>query len=321
MKHYLSINDIPDMYQALKEMQDIKNDLYAFAKAGTHKTLGLLFFNSSLRTRLSTEKAAIQLGMNVQILNVNSDSWQLEFTDGRVMDGTKAEHVREAAGVLSQYCDVLGIRAFPGLIDKSKDEAEEVLSAFVAFATVPIVNLESSTAHPLQGLTDAFTIRELTKEIETQGKTPKVVLTWAPHPKALPHAVANSFIKTMKRLDVNLTITHPEGYDLNPEIVKGIPIDYTQESAFSDADIIYVKNWSSYQTYGKILSKDPNWMITKEKMVHTNTAKVMHCLPVRRNVVIKDTVLDSSTSAVIQQAGNRTIAAQWVLKKLLDYGS
>ncbi len=321
MKHYLSINDIPDMYQALKEMQDVKNDLYAFAKAGTHKTLGLLFFNSSLRTRMSTEKAAIQLGMNVQILNINSDSWQLEFTDGRIMDGTKAEHIKEAAGVLSQYCDVLGIRAFPGLIDKSKDETEEVLSAFVAYATVPIINLESSTAHPLQGLTDAFTIGELTKEIRAQGKTPKVVLTWAPHPKALPHAVANSFIQTMKRLDVNLTITHPEGYDLNPEIVKDIPIDYNQNSAFSDADIIYVKNWSSYQTYGKILSKDPNWMITQEKISHTNNAKVMHCLPVRRNVVIDDAVLDSSASAVIQQAGNRTIAAQWVLKKILDYGS
>lgn len=318
MKNYISINDIPNLEMAIKEALYMKEYPYAFAKAGKQKTLGLLFFNSSLRTRLSTEKAAKNLGMETMTLNVNSDSWQLEFEDGTVMDGTKAEHIKEAAQVLSQYCDVLAVRAFPGLVDKSQDELEVVLSAFMQYGSVPVVNLESSTAHPLQGFTDAITIYELTESLRAGNKKPNVVLTWAPHPKALPHAVANSFVQTMQKANVNFTITNPEGYDLNPEIRGEVPVIHNQKEAFANADIIYVKNWSSYEDYGKVQSQDSNWMINAEKLKGTNQAKVMHCLPVRRNVVIADDVLDTESSAVIQQAGNRTWAAQWVLKDILD---
>jgi len=318
MKNYLSIHDIPDLDLGIKEALELKALPYAFAKAGKGKTLGMLFFNSSLRTRLSTEKAAKNLGMEVLTLNVNSDSWGLEFEDGTVMDGTKAEHIKEAAAVLSQYCDLLAVRAFPGLVDKEEDAAEVVLTALKNYARVPIVNLESSTAHPLQGFTDAITIHELTQELRAEGRKPNVVISWAPHPKALPHAVANSLIHTMQRTDVNLTITNPVGYDLNPAITKTNTVFHEQEKAFESADIIYVKSWSSYEQYGTVLSQDESWQITSDKLAVTNKAKVLHCLPVRRNVVIADAVLDSSSSAVIQQAGNRTWAAQWVLKKLLE---
>lgn len=320
MKNYLSITDIPDLSLAIQQALELKKSPYAYVQAGKEKTIGLLFFNSSLRTRLSTEKAARNLGMEVMTLNVNSDSWGLEFEDGVVMDGTKAEHIKEAAAVLSQYCDILAVRAFPGLVDKQLDEAEIVLSAFKKYAGIPIVNLESSTAHPLQGFTDAITIHELTKQIKAEGRKPNVVLSWAPHPKALPHAVANSFVKTMQRADVNLTITNPKGYDLNSEITKSTEVVNDQEIAFAKADIIYTKNWSSYKDYGKVISQDSDWTITQEKLKVTNNAKVMHCLPVRRNVVIADDVLDGAASAVIQQAGNRTWAAQWVLKQLLKNG-
>lgn len=308
------------MDHAIQQALYMKEFPYAFAKAGAQKTIGLLFFNSSLRTRLSTEKAAKNLGMEVMTLNVNSDSWQLEFEDGTVMNGTKAEHIKEAAQVLSQYCDILAVRAFPSLEYKSIDEAEIVINAFARYATVPIVNLESSTAHPLQGFTDAITLYELTKRCRKQGRKPNIVLTWAPHPKPLPHAVANSFVKTMQRLDVNFTVTNPEGYNLNSDILKETTVTHNQNDAFTKADIVYVKNWSSYSEYGKVLSQDIGWTITAEKLNVTNNAKVMHCLPVRRNVVITDDVLDSEASAVIQQAGNRTCAAQWVLKKLLENG-
>lgn len=325
MKNYLSIHDIPDLNMAIKEALYMKEFPHAFAKAGVQKTIGLLFFNSSLRTRLSTEKAARNLGMEVISLNVNSDSWQLEFEDGTVMDGTNAEHIKEAAQVLSEYCDVLGVRAFPGLIDRALDESEQVMTAFTAYATVPIINLESSTAHPLQGFTDAITLFEITEACRLENRKPNVVLTWAPHTKALPHAVANSFVHTMQRLDVNFTIANPKGYDLNPEIRMETPVIHDQKEAFArpslaskkGADIIYVKNWSSYETYGKVLSQDKNWTITADRLKNTNNAIVMHCLPVRRNVVIADDVLDSALSAVIQQAGNRTWAAQWVLKNIL----
>jgi len=318
MKHYLSIHDIPDINMAIKEALYMKEYPYAFAKAGKHKTLGLLFFNSSLRTRLSTEKAAKNLGMETMTLNVNSDSWQLEFEDGTVMDASKAEHIKEAAQVLAQYCDILAVRAFPGLKNKIEDELEVIMSAFVKNAGIPIVNLESSTAHPLQGFTDAMTIHELTERCRLEHRKPKVVLTWAPHPNPLPHAVANTFVQTMQRAAVEFVITNPKGYDLSPEIIKETPVTHNQEKALKDADIVYVKNWSSYETYGKVLNKDSDWMITPEALVKTNDAKVMHCLPVRRNVVIADGVLDSRSSAVIQQAGNRTWAAQWVLKRILD---
>jgi len=320
MKNYLSIHDIPDLNMAIKEALYMKEFPYAFAKVGKRKTIGLLFFNSSLRTRLSTEKAAKNLGMEVMTLNVNSDSWQLEFEDGTVMDANKAEHIKEAAQVLSQYCDILAVRAFPSLVDKTKDELEIVLSAFEQYASVPIVNLESSTAHPLQGFTDAITIYELTEKCRVENRKPNVVLTWAPHPKALPHAVANSFVQTMQRLDVNFTITNPLGYDLNPEVRNETKVTHNQKEAFAKADIIYVKNWSSYEDYGQVKTQDKDWMITSEKLQHTNGAKVLHCLPVRRNVVIADGVLDSAASAVIQQAGNRTWAAQWVLKNILNDG-
>lgn len=320
MKHYLSIHDIPDLNMAIKEALYMKEFPHAFTKAGKRKTIGLLFFNSSLRTRLSTEKAAKNLGMDVMVLNVNSDSWQLEFEDGAVMNVDKAEHIKEAAQVLSQYCDILAVRAFPSLKDKTKDEQEVVISAFVEYAGIPIVNLESSTAHPLQGFTDAITIEEITERCRVENRKPNVVLTWAPHPKALPHAVANSFVQTMLRADVNFKITNPEGYDLNPEIRKETPVFHNQNEAFQNADIIYVKNWSSYSDYGQVLTTDTDWMVTAQKLKQTNEARVMHCLPVRRNVVIADDILDSPSSVVIQQAGNRTWAAQWVLKNILKNG-
>lgn len=309
MKNYTNINDIKNVSETIQEAIQLKQNPFQFSDLGQHKTLVMLFFNSSLRTRLSTEKAAKNLGMEVMILNVN-DAWNLEYEDGSVMDLNTAEHVKEAAQVISQYADIIAIRAFPSLTDKQKDESEHVLNSFKKYASVPIVNMESATAHPLQALTDAITIEEL----KTKSR-PKVVLSWVPHPKALPQAVANSFTTMMQELDVDFSITHPEGYELSAEITKGTPINYDQETALKDADFMYVKNWSSYNDYGKILSQDPNWMMTKEKL---GDAKFMHCLPVRRNVVVEDAVLDSSQSAVIQQANNRTFAAQIVLKKILD---
>lgn len=321
MKHFLDINHLHNMEEALAEMKVIKANPFSFSHLGRFKTLGMLFFNASLRTRLSTEKAAKNLGMEVLTLNVNSDSWQLEFIDSTVMDTTKAEHIKEAAAVLSQYCDVLAIRAFPSLENREEDEKEYILKAFTSYASVPIINLESSTRHPLQGLTDVFTIHEITERLRKQGKKPNVVLTWAPHPKALPQAVANSFIETLQEADVQLVITHPKGYELDAKVVKNTKVTYNQDEAFKDADIVYVKNWSSYTDYGKVLPQDKNWLLNTQKLEGTNNAAVMHCLPVRRNVVIADDVLDSKASKVIQQAGNRTYAAQYVLKKILENGN
>lgn len=309
MKNYTNIKDISNLSETIKEAILLKMNPFEFSELGKHKTLVMLFFNSSLRTRLSTEKAAKNLGMDVMILNVN-DAWNLEFEDGTVMNMNTSEHIKEAAQVISQYADVIAVRAFPTLKDKTKDESEFILNSFKKYASVPIVNMESATAHPLQALTDAITISELTEK-----KTPKVVLSWAPHPKALPQAVANSFVEMMQNLDVDLKITHPEGYELSDEITKNTTINHNQEEALKDADFVYVKNWSSYNDYGKILSKDENWMMTKAKL---GNAKFMHCLPVRRNVVVEDAVLDSSQSVVIQQANNRTYAAQVVLKKILE---
>jgi N-succinyl-L-ornithine transcarbamylase len=309
MKKYTNINDIQSVSEIITDAISLKSHPYQFKSLGENKTLVMLFFNSSLRTRLSTEKAAKNLGMDVMILNVN-DAWNLEYEDGSIMNLTTAEHVKEAAQVISQYADIIALRAFPSLTNKEKDESEFMLNSFKKYGTVPIVNMESATAHPLQALTDAITIEEL----KTKNK-PKVVLSWAPHPKALPQAVANSFVSMMQELDVDFSITHPKGYELNSEITKNIPISYNQEDALRDADFVYVKNWSSYNDYGQILNKDANWMMNKEKLDH---AKFMHCLPVRRNVVVEDAVLDSEQSAVIQQANNRTFAAQIVLKKILE---
>ena len=309
MKKYTELNDIKNLSEIIQQAINLKKNPYEFDSVGKYKTLVMLFFNSSLRTRLSTEKAARNLGMEVMVLNVN-DAWNLEFEDGTIMNLNTSEHVKEAAQVISQYADVMAVRAFPSLVDKQKDESEFVLNAFIKYASVPIINMESAAGHPLQALTDAITIEELKKVSK-----PKVVLSWAPHPKALPHAVANSFVQMMQELDVDFSITHPKGYELSPEIVKNTLVEYDQEEALKNADFVYVKNWSSYTDYGKIKSQDANWMITKKKL---GKAKFMHCLPVRRNVVVEDEVLDSNNSVVIQQANNRTYAAQIVLKQILE---
>lgn len=309
MKNYTKIKDISNLSEIIKDAILLKMNPFEFEDLGKHKTLVMLFFNSSLRTRLSTEKAAKNLGMEVMILNVN-DAWNLEFEDSTIMNVDKSEHIKEAARVISQYADIIAVRAFPTLQDKAKDESEYILNNFKKYATVPIVNMESATAHPLQALADAITITELAEKVK-----PKVVLSWAPHPKALPQAVANSFVEMMQDLEVDLTITHPEGYELNEVITKDTSINYNQEEALKDADFVYVKNWSSYKDYGKVLNQDKNWMMTKAKLGH---AKFMHCLPVRRNVVVEDAVLDSEQSVVIKQANNRTYAAQIVLKQILE---
>ncbi len=310
MKHYLSINDIDSLSTWVADARVLKENPWDHKQPGKKKTLGLLFFNNSLRTRLSTQKAAINLGMEVMVMNFDKEGWLLEYRDGITMDQGSAEHIKEAAQVVSQYCDIIGIRAFASLKDKERDEAELVLSGFKKYATVPIVNMESSVSHPLQALADAITIAE-----HTSGSRPKVVLSWSPHPKALPHAVANSFVEMMKLRQAEFVITHPEGYELDPRITMGAKVEYDQSKAIKDADFVYAKNWSNYKEYGKVVSQDKNWMITTEKL---GAAKFMHCLPVRRNVVVEDAVLDGPHSLVIEQANNRTFAAQLVLKKLLE---
>lgn len=311
--NYTSIKEIDSLKKWVKQALKIKKDPLKNQRLGKDKTLVMLFFNPSLRTRLSTQKAAINLGMNVIVMNFGAEGWTLEFEDGTIMNQGASEHIKEAAEVVSQYCDIIAIRAFAGLTDKEKDNAETVLSGFVKYATVPIVNMESATGHPLQSLADAITMAEF----KTKHK-PKVVLTWAPHPKALPQAVANSFVEMMQlQRDMDFVITHPEGYELNPEITKDSVIEYNQDKAFENADFIYAKNWSNYNDYGKVTNTDKNWTVTAEKMKLTNNAKFMHCLPVRRNVIVADEVIDSENSIVIQQAHNRTYSAQLVLQKIL----
>ena len=308
--NYLSINDIDVLSNWVKEAISLKKQPKKFKELGKDKTIGLLFFNNSLRTRLSTQKAAINLGMEVIVMNFGSEGWALEYADGTVMDQGTSEHIKEAAQVISQYCDIIAIRAFAGLVDKELDEAEQVLSGFKEYASVPIVNMESSVGHPLQALTDAITL-----EGHNFKNNPKVVLSWAPHPKALPHAVANSFVQMMQKQNAEFVITHPKGYELDPSITKDCTIEHDQEKALENADFVYVKNWSSYIDYGQIKSQDANWQMTLKKL---GKAKFMHCLPVRRNVVVADEVLDSNQSLVIEQANNRTYAAQLVLKKILE---
>ncbi|PIB26235.1 acetylornithine carbamoyltransferase [Maribacter sp. 4U21] len=310
MKNYISVNDIDNLSEWVNNARSLKTDPFAHKNLGRGKTICLLFFNNSLRTRLSTQKAAMNLGMEVMVMNFGSEGWQLEFDDGAVMDQGKSEHIKEAAKVVSQFCDIVAIRAFASLTDKEKDEAEVVLNGFVKHASIPVVNMESSVGHPLQALADAITLAEHNMKAK-----PKVVLSWAPHPKALPHAVANSFVEMMHLQDAEFVITHPEGYELDPQITKNVQVEYDQEKACENADFIYVKNWSSYSDYGKVLNQDSNWMMTQEKL---ESAKFMHCLPVRRNVVVEDAVLDGNQSLVIEQANNRTFAAQVVLKKILD---
>lgn len=312
MKHFTNINDLGNLQKAVQEAMELKKNPFQFKSLGEGKTICLLFFNNSLRTRLSTQKAAQNLGMNVIVMNFGSEGWELEFEDGVVMNQNKSEHVKEAAKVIAQYCDIVAIRAFASLTDKEKDKAEMVINSFKKYAGIPVINMESATGHPLQALADAITM----EEFKTAHK-PKVVLSWAPHPKALPQAVANSFVEMMQLQNADFVITHPEGYELNPEITKNSTIEYDQKKAFENADFVYVKNWSSFKDYGKVMNTDSSWMVTSEKMKLTNNAKFMHCLPVRRNVIVTDEVIDSENSIVIQQANNRTFSAQIVLKKIL----
>ena len=312
MNDFITLSDLPDFKQTLDMAMDFKKNPYKLNSLGKGKTLGLLFFNPSLRTRLSTQKAAQNLGLSTMVMNFSQESWALEFEDGTKMSGLRSEHVREAAAVVSQYCDMIAIRAFASLSDKVKDEAEVVLRSFAKYASVPIINMESSTAHPLQALADAITLNEF----KTSHK-PKIVLTWAPHPKALPHAVGNSFTRMVGNLDVDFIIAHPKGYALNPEITKGVKCLTNQDEALDGADFVYTKNWCSYEHYGQILRTDDKWMITSEKMELTNNGKFMHCLPIRRNIVATDSVLNSTNSLVINQSENRIYSAQAVLKQLL----
>ncbi len=312
MTNFLSLADVPNLQHLIAEGRAAKANPFADQHLGKNKTIGLIFFNSSLRTRLSTQKAAQNLGLNVMLMNVGQDSWGLEMEEGVLMNGDKAEHIREAAAVIGRYCDIIGIRAFADLKDRDQDYREQVMQQFSRYAHVPIVNLESATRHPLQSLADCITIEEA-----KQTSCPKVVLTWLPHFNPLPQAVANSFAEWMNALDVNLTITHPEGYNLAPEFVGRAHVTYKQDEAFAGADFIYGKNWSSYTHYGQVLTQDPSWAVTMEKMALTNGGKFMHCLPVRRNLKVSDAVLDSPQSLVIEQAANREWAAQAVLKEIL----
>ncbi len=314
MKNFLSVNDVPNLQELIASALEYKSNPFKDAKLGQHKRLGMLFLNPSMRTRISTQIAAKNLGMEVIIFNVGQDGWALEFEDDVIMNGTTVEHVKDAAPVLGKYFDILGLRTFPQLKDKAEDYSEKYIHQFVKYAGVPILSLESSTLHPLQSLTDLMTIQETFQ----QKRKPKIVLTWAPHVKPLPQCVANSFSQWVNAWGhAEFIITHPENYELDTKFAKGATIQYDQKQALKGADFVYVKNWSSYNEYGKILCHDSNWMLTPEKLNLTNKAKVMHCLPVRRNVELSAAVLDGESSGVTQQAGNRVWAAQAVLAGLL----
>ena len=316
MTNFLSLADVTDLDTLIQSGRDAKANPFADQHLGKNKTIGLIFFNSSLRTRLSTQKAAQNLGLNVMIMNVGQDSWGLEMEEGVLMNGDKAEHVREAAAVIGRYCDIIGIRAFAELNDRELDYREQVMHQFATYANVPIVNLESATRHPLQSLADCITIEEA-KVVSR----PKVVLTWLPHFKPLPQAVANSFCEWMNaRADsghVEFVVTHPAGYELAPEFVGNARVIYDRAESFAGADFIYGKNWSSYAQYGQVLTQDPAWAVTMDDMARTNNGRFMHCLPVRRNLKVSDAVLDSPHSLVIEQAANREWSAQAVLKEIL----
>lgn len=311
MQHFTSVNDVSDINQLVRQALIIKQNPLQWVELGKHKTLGLVFLNPSLRTRLSTQKAALNLGMQVMVMNMDKDGWALEFSDGAVMNGNTVEHIKDAAAVMGQYCDVIGLRCFPSLTNKAEDDAETLLNKFIQYAGVPVISLESATRHPLQSFADLITITEY----RTLHRKPKVVLTWAPHIKALPQAVPNSFSEWMGRADVDFVITHPEGMELHPQFTHGAHIEYNQSKALADADFVYVKNWSSYHNYGQVYTNGANWLLTPERC---GAAKIMHCLPVRRNVELSDALLDGPTSLVQQQAGNRLFAAQTILKNLLE---
>lgn len=319
MKHFISADCITNMTYALNEAKEIKKNRFAYSTLGRNRTLLMVFFNSSLRTRLSTQKAAMNLGMNVMVLDINNGAWKLETEKGVVMDSDKAEHILEAIPVMSSYCDIIAVRSFASLTDRSKDYNEEILDMFIRYSGKPVLNMESATLHPLQSFADLITIEEFKKK-----KRPKVVLTWAPHPKPLPQAVANSFAQWMCRSGIELVITHPEGYELCDRFTTGATIEYDRKKAFEGADFIYAKNWSVYGTpendgnYGKILGMDISWCVDSAAMSLTDNAYFMHCLPVRRNMIVTDEVIDSPRSIVIQEAANREISAQTVLKMMLE---
>ncbi len=315
MKNYTNVKDLGNLQDAIQEALEIKKNRYAYKHIGENKTLLMVFFNSSLRTRLSTQKAGMNLGMNTMVLDINSGAWKLETERGVIMDGDKPEHILEAIPVMASYCDVIGVRAFAGLEDKAYDYQETIINQFIQYSGKPVFSMEAATGHPLQGFADLITIEEYKKTAR-----PKVVLSWATHPKALPQAVPNSFADFMNEADVDFVITHPKGYELADEFVRGARVEYDQMKAFEGADFIYAKNWSAYQdpNYGQILSKDRDWTVSSRQMAVTNNAHFMHCLPVRRNMIVTDEVIESPQSIVIPEAANREISAQVVIKRLLE---
>ena len=314
MRNFISVKDVNDINVLTAKALAYKANPLVDKKLGADKRIGLLFLNPSLRTRLSTQVAAQQLGLEVTVFNVDKDGWAPEFEDGAIMSGNTVEHVKDAAPILGRYFDILCIRAFPSLTNKADDYSEEVMNSFIKYAGVPIVSLESATLHPLQSLTDIITI----KETFTEERKPKIVLTWAPHIKALPQCVPNSFSEWINAWgEADFVITHPEDYELDEKYTKGATITQNQDEALKDADFVYVKNWSTYTDYGRIYTNDPAWMLANKKLTVTNNAKIMHCLPVRRNVELSDEVLDSANSIVTKQAANRVWAAQAVLSEIL----
>ncbi len=315
MKKFTCVADIGDLKAAVKEALEVKANRFAYKELGENKTLMLVFFNSSLRTRLSTQKAAMNLGMNVMVLDVNQGAWKLETERGVVMDGDKAEHLLEAIPVMGSYCDIIGVRSFAKFENKEDDYSERVVEQFIKYSGRPVFSMEAATGHPLQSFADLITIEE-----HKSTERPKVVLTWAPHPNALPQAVPNSFAEWMCAADYDFVITHPEGYELDEKFTKGARIEYDQRKAFEGADFIYAKGWAAYQdpNYGKVLSRDRSWTVDEEKMALTNNAHFMHCLPVRRNMIVTDGVIESERSLVIPEAANREISAQVVIKRILE---
>ena len=315
MKQFINVDDIGDIRAAVAEALEVKANRFAYKHLGENKTLLMIFFNSSLRTRLSTQKAAMNLGMNVIVLDVNQGAWKLETERGVIMDGDKPEHLLEAIPVMGCYCDVIGVRSFARFENKADDYEERILNQFIRYSGRPVFAMETATVHPLQSFADLITI----EEHKTKAR-PKVVLTWAPHPRALPQAVPNSFAQWMNAADYELVITHPHGYELNPAFTGNAPIVYDQDEALRGADFVYAKNWSAYAdpNYGKILCTDRSWTITTEKMALTDTAYFMHCLPVRRNMIVSDDVIESPRSLVIPEAANREISAEVVIKRILE---
>ncbi len=315
MKKFTTVHDIGSWRDAVKEALEVKADRFAWQHLGRNKTLLMIFFNSSLRTRLSTQKAAMNLGMNVMVLDVNQGAWKLETERGVIMDGDKAEHLLEAIPVMGCYCDVIGVRAFAGLTDRDADYQERVIEQFIRYSGRPVFSMEAATRHPLQSFADLITIEEYKRT-----ERPKVVLTWAPHPKSLPQAVANSFCEWMNVTDYDFVVTHPEGYELAPEFLGNARVEYDQRKALEGADFVYAKNWSAYtgDNYGKVLSMDRDWTVDAEKMALTNNAFFMHCLPVRRGLIVTDDVIESPQSIVIPEAANREISAEVVIKRLLE---